>query len=1015
MRDYPPPSNYANMLSSPQGIRLAFRDKGLQSSSVEPDKLGMPRARSGAFAVVYRLNLPGGGSKAVRLFLKEEDDRQDRYKRIFEHLSRQSLSCLVPFAYEDNAFRAADNKKYPMMTMDWVVGETLYDWLHGRALAGDAKALATIAEKWRHTVKGLRDAKIAHGDLQHANVMVTKTGEIKLVDYDGMCVPALVGRRNLEIGVDPYQHPGRNGDTQLSLGLDNFSAIFIYVALRALAADPRLWNDFVVAKQYDKMMLTRQDLEEPGKSPLIQRMKRSADPEVQRLTGTLLDLFRGRLDQVPFLEELFVAFDYQQVTAALDRKEFDAAVGMLARNGKQVGQAPPNLQPRLRDAEQRIAKLTELLAAINAGDEQKTLAASASPLLQGYPGAAAGLAMAKDAAAVLMVLRKLETARAGKRWRDLVAEWDAAQPVLTRPAGVLRRSAERYRDDVHLWRTRNEICDRILAMLRSPQPDSGELERLWLSLNGYGGHPECDVKKTAIQGVINARQKPATSPPTLVPATRSGTSGPRSPAQMPPIPSRPATTPMPPAGSRGIPVVSPQAGGQRTVTAAWLPGAGTQSAVSGTRAATPGVVAASPSARPVSPPSGAPGPNPGWNGQALHGGVVATAASSDGSMRMETVAAPPAPPPWNLTAGWLVGKLTNARFDKEVFWLALMCGWRTMLGGFIGGIAGLGAAMAMSKLGQPGLWFAGAGLLLGLIATGVVMGFLHGRDAILGRPTFTVPRWFFVISGAAIIGTTAAVAALVFGAHAGAGMSEDYYAAHFSMGVRLKSFGGAMAWTLLALGIATTVSRAAPNITLGPLTSSALLAGVLSWLAVIGFHDERMGLLLGAMVLGLLTAILVTIAEAASREWFIEYPGGQGRLARINLGSVPVLAGADPASCHVVKPGASIPVSLKYWIESGQPFVMDCAGPQTYRVAAGDRRPLSGMVISVTSLVPEGSRSAAGTASASPGPAVLTTAGPGGSRPAVARPGAIGSPAAAPVAPAARTPPPPAPPPRAGA
>jgi hypothetical protein len=1013
MRDYPPPSNYANMLSSPQGIRLAFRDKGLQSSSVEPDKLGMPRARSGAFAVVYRLNLPGGSSKAVRLFLKEEDDRQDRYKRIFEHLSRLSLPCLVPFAYEDNAFRAADGKKYPMMTMDWVGGETLYDWLHGRALAGDAKALAGIAEKWRYTVKGLRDAKIAHGDLQHANVLVTRTGDIKLVDYDGMCVPALIGRRNLEIGVDPYQHPGRNGDTQLSLGLDNFSAIFIYVALRALAADPRLWNDFVVAKQYDKMMLTRQDLEEPGKSPLIQRMKRSADPGVQQLTGTLLDLFRGRLEQVPFLEDLFVAFDYQQVTAALDRKDFDAAIGMIARNGKQIGQAPLHLQPRLRDAEQRVAKLTELLGVINAGDEEKTLAVSTSPLLQGYPEATSGLAMARDAAAVLIILKKLEAARLGKRWRDLVKEWDAAQPVLTRPAGTLRRSAEQYRDDVHLWRMRNEFCDKILAMLRSPRPDSGELERLWLSLNGYGGHPECDAKKAAIQGVISARQKSSSPPARLAaPVKNAATTSSMSPSPAPTTSSRQATTP--PPGNRGIPVASPRPGSQQNISSTWLPGAGTRPTVSATRAAPPPAVAASPATRPVIPPSGSPLPNPGWNGPALQGDAVANVTNVDGSSPIETVVAP-AEASWANRAGWIAGKLTNSRFDLEVFWLSLMCGWRTALGGFVGGITGLGLAMAMAKSAQPVLRLAGTGLMLGLIAIGIVMGFLHGRDAIIGRPTFTISRWFLVISTAVMIAAIATLAVVVFGAQVATELS---YGASCSLGVSLKSFGGGLSWTLLALGIVATIGRTVPNITPGPLMSSGILAGGLSWLTVNAFRDERIGLLFGAMALGLLTATLVTIAEAASREWFVEYPGGQGRLARINLGSIPVLAGADPASCHIVKSGASIPVSLKYWMESSQPFLMDCAAPQTFRVSAGDRRPLSGMLITVKSLVPGGTRSAAGIASASsaasPGMAGVSTGGVGGSRPAGARPGSFGTPAAAPVAPATRTPPPPPPPQRAG-
>ena len=47
---------------------------------------------------------------------------------------------------------------------------------------------------------------VAHDDLQHANTMIDDKNEIKLVDYDGMCVPGIAGRQNEEIGVEPYQH-----------------------------------------------------------------------------------------------------------------------------------------------------------------------------------------------------------------------------------------------------------------------------------------------------------------------------------------------------------------------------------------------------------------------------------------------------------------------------------------------------------------------------------------------------------------------------------------------------------------------------------------------------------------------------------------------------------------------------------------------------------------------------------------------------------------------------------------
>src|SRR5207248_10425515 len=60
------------------------------------------------------------------------------------------------------------------------------------------------------SVRHLEAAKVAHGDLQHGNILV-RGGSIQLVDYDGMWVPALSGRDATEIGHRAYQHPERSG------------------------------------------------------------------------------------------------------------------------------------------------------------------------------------------------------------------------------------------------------------------------------------------------------------------------------------------------------------------------------------------------------------------------------------------------------------------------------------------------------------------------------------------------------------------------------------------------------------------------------------------------------------------------------------------------------------------------------------------------------------------------------------------------------------------------------------
>ncbi len=139
----------------------------------------------------------------------------------------------------------------------------------------------------------MSDNSVAHGDLQHANVMVTPAWQIKLVDYDGMCVPPLVGRRNLEVGVEPYQHRERGAGTLLSLDLDNFSALVIYVALRALAIQPALWPKYVEQLGYDKLLFRREDFQAPAQSPLYYDLMQLGNSDLRGLSREALRPLAG--------------------------------------------------------------------------------------------------------------------------------------------------------------------------------------------------------------------------------------------------------------------------------------------------------------------------------------------------------------------------------------------------------------------------------------------------------------------------------------------------------------------------------------------------------------------------------------------------------------------------------------------------------------------------------------------------------------------------------------------------
>ena len=291
---------------------------------------------------------------AIRIFTTESPERRERYDLISAYLKGRKLNCLVDFEYRDRSIRSAgDGKWYPVILMEWVQGETLFQWLRARSLEGHREAIATIADRWLEAVQELSDNCVAHGDLQHANVMVNAAWQLKLVDYDGMCVPPLLGRRNLEFGVEPYQHPQRGAATLLSLDLDNFSALLIYVALRALAIQPGLWVKYVEQVGYDKLLFRREDFQAPSQSALYYDLVQLGNDDLRNLTERLFALSQARMEEVPPLGQL--ANSYAEVERLLTGGQWEAAVDLLNRRGH-FRDAPARLQPLIYQAYEHVCR-----------------------------------------------------------------------------------------------------------------------------------------------------------------------------------------------------------------------------------------------------------------------------------------------------------------------------------------------------------------------------------------------------------------------------------------------------------------------------------------------------------------------------------------------------------------------------------------------------------------------------------------------------------------------------------
>src|SRR5207244_11807147 len=101
---------------------------------------------------------------------------------------------------------------------------------------------------WLRLAAEMREARMAHGDLQHGNVLLVPGNQaramvLRLIDYDGMWVPALDGMAACEVGHPNYQHPQRLRQGGYTAETDRFAHLVIFTALRCLGAGgPALWG-----------------------------------------------------------------------------------------------------------------------------------------------------------------------------------------------------------------------------------------------------------------------------------------------------------------------------------------------------------------------------------------------------------------------------------------------------------------------------------------------------------------------------------------------------------------------------------------------------------------------------------------------------------------------------------------------------------------------------------------------------------------------------------------------------
>lgn len=264
-------------------------DGDLMLCQSKKDKRGLTKpSSSGNFAIVYEL-INGQRHWAVRCFLKQPvSDRQKRYAAISKYLNSHTLSYFVEFKFIEKGIRV-NGQWYPILKMDWVQGITLDCYINKNI--GNTAFIQTLLQQVRQLQQDLRNVKIAHGDLQHGNILVTQSGQLKLVDYDGMYVPELQGNPPGEFGHPNYQLPTRSSQ-DFNVTVDDFSFDVVVLSLAAIIEEPFIWFKFHNEKD-ESLIFKKKDFEDPDNSDVFKYVSQIKDSGVKALCTQLVNRCKG--------------------------------------------------------------------------------------------------------------------------------------------------------------------------------------------------------------------------------------------------------------------------------------------------------------------------------------------------------------------------------------------------------------------------------------------------------------------------------------------------------------------------------------------------------------------------------------------------------------------------------------------------------------------------------------------------------------------------------------------------
>ena len=235
------------------------------------DDHGEPYRSSGAFAVVFKMkDEQTGKCYALKCFLEEQEGRAEAYRLIADELDCIDSSYVTSVKYlEKEIFvdSSCEEDEFPVLLMDWVEGETMETYIANNYQ--DEYAMGMLCYRFCKMAAWLRSQPFAHGDIKPDNIMVRPDGNLTLVDYDGMFVPAMKGQKSPTIGTKDFSHPLRTVD-DFDETIDDFALASIALSLKAISMNSTLLDTYGAS---DRLLFSESDYRTPSSSKAISALQ----------------------------------------------------------------------------------------------------------------------------------------------------------------------------------------------------------------------------------------------------------------------------------------------------------------------------------------------------------------------------------------------------------------------------------------------------------------------------------------------------------------------------------------------------------------------------------------------------------------------------------------------------------------------------------------------------------------------------------------------------------------------